>query len=118
MYGNLTLFRIARAAIDRVAGAKLPTGFSVRESGTQARTGNEYGTGTRGTGSECEARGVMGRRKIELRFPAPPHHFPRPRSAFRFIFRAGDWGRGRVRSPCVTPRSRARAVSLSRPVQG
>ena len=72
------------------------TGFSVTESGTQARTGNEYGTGTRGTGSECEARGVMGRRKIEkekLRFPAPPHHSPRPRPAFRFIFRAGDWGR-------------------------
>ena len=56
------------------------------ESGTQARTGNEYGTGTRGTGSECEARGVMGRRKIDS---------PRPRPAFRFIFRAGDWGRGR-----------------------
>ena len=44
--------------------------FSVRESGTQARTGNEYGTGTRGTGSECEVRGVMGRRKIEKEKPA------------------------------------------------
>ena len=31
------------------------TGFSVRERGTQARTGSEYGAGTRGTGSQCEA---------------------------------------------------------------
>ena len=42
----------------------------MRERGTQARTGSEYGAGTRGTGSQCEARGVMGRRKIENEKPA------------------------------------------------
>ena len=49
--------------------------FCERERATQARTGSEYGTGTRGTGRRCEARGVMGRRKIFLSspsFPAPP----------------------------------------------
>ena len=44
----------------------------MREHGTQARTGSKYGAGMCGTGSQCEARGVMGRRKIEITpsFPA------------------------------------------------
>ena len=32
------------------------TGFSVRESGTHARTGSEYGAGTRGTGTGTGAK--------------------------------------------------------------
>ena len=64
----------------------------MRERGTQARTGSEYGAGTRGTGSQCEARGLM----------APPHHSALPH--FSFYISRGRLGTRQVVSHYLGPK--------------
>ena len=91
----------------------------MRERGTQARTGSEYGTGTRGTGSQSEARGVMGRRKIEKNssaFPLLPiiPRAPAPLFVLYFARATGDEAVVNLQFPQTIYQNLGRNISLAK----